>query len=177
MTQLRDAHDRWLRIGPCAIAIPFGASPLHAGAPQATDTGIRTLTGTTHEDSAAVARVVHRFHEALEAGDSLAALDLLHEDAVILESGGTETRAEYRAHHLPGDIAFARAVDREAGPVRVTTRGDVAWATSVSVMRGTFREREVNSRSVELMVLERTPNGWRIVAIHWSSRPLRQPAG
>jgi hypothetical protein len=74
MTQLRDAHDRWLRIGPCAIAILFGASPLHAGAPQATDTGIRTLTGTTHEDSAAVARVVHRFHEALEAGDSLAGL-------------------------------------------------------------------------------------------------------
>jgi ketosteroid isomerase-like protein len=126
-----------------------------------------------HPDSAAVAQVVERFHAALEAGDSVAALRLLKDDGIILESGAVETKQEYRAHHLPGDIAFARAVRREAGPIRVVVRDDVAWATSTSTMRGTYRDRPVNSQSVELMVLERTSAGWRIAAIHWSSRSIR----
>jgi ketosteroid isomerase-like protein len=126
-----------------------------------------------YSDSAAVAETVHRFHAALEAGDSATALDLLTEDAIILENGDVETKQEYRSHHLPSDIAFARAVRREAGPIGVVVRGDVAWATSTSTARGTYREREVNSQGAELMVLERTPDGWRISAIHWSSRPIR----
>lgn len=52
-------------------------------------------------DSAAVASVIAKYHEALAAGDSTGALALLSDDAVILESGGVETRAEYRSHHLP----------------------------------------------------------------------------
>jgi ketosteroid isomerase-like protein len=127
-------------------------------------------------DSAAAARTVERFHAALEAGDSLAALELLTDDALVLENGVVETKDEYRSHHLPGDIAFARAVRREAGPTRVIVRGDVAWATSTSTVQGTFRDRPVNSRTVELMVLERAADGWRIAAIHWSSRALRADA-
>jgi ketosteroid isomerase-like protein len=136
----------------------------------------RRAATTQAIDSAAVARVVHAFHEALEAADSAAALRLLADHATILESGGVETKEEYRSHHLPGDIAFARAVRREGGPVRVVVRGDVAWATSTSTVRGTYRDRPVNSQSVELMVLERTAEGWRIAAIHWSSRALRAAA-
>ena len=124
-------------------------------------------------DSAAVAQIVHRFHTALEGADSATALRLLKDDAIILESGAVETKEEYRSHHLPGDISFARAVRREGGPVRVSVRGDVAWATSTSLVRGTYRDRAINSQSVELMVLERTTEGWRIAAIHWSSRALR----
>ena len=71
-------------------------------------------------DSAAVVATVGRFHAALAAGDSAAALALLAPDVTILESGGVETRDEYRSHHLPGDIAFARAVKSERGPMRVT---------------------------------------------------------
>ncbi|HEV2150069.1 MAG TPA: DUF4198 domain-containing protein [Longimicrobiaceae bacterium] len=125
------------------------------------------------QDSAAVAETVDRYHRALAAGDSAAALALLTPDAVILESGGMETRAEYRSHHLPADIAFARAVPRERGPIHVSVRGDAAWATSTSVTQGRYRERDVNSVGAELMVLVRTPEGWRIAAIHWSSRNRR----
>ncbi|CAN5753912.1 hypothetical protein BH23GEM6_BH23GEM6_13240 [soil metagenome] len=124
-------------------------------------------------DSLAVVAVIQRFHRALEAGDSATALQLLKDDATILESGGVETREEYRSHHLASDIAFAQAVTREDGPIRVAVSGDAAWATSTSTMRGTFRDRPVNSQSVELMVLERGVDGWRIAAIHWSSRTLR----
>ena len=124
-------------------------------------------------DSAAVAAVVERYHRALESGDSVGALVLLTSDAVILESGGLETREEYRSHHLPADIAFARAVKSVRGPIRVVVRGDVAWAMSTSTAQGEFRGRPVNSASAELMVLTRTTDGWKINAIHWSSRSRR----
>ncbi|HEX2716928.1 MAG TPA: nuclear transport factor 2 family protein [Gemmatimonadaceae bacterium] len=121
-------------------------------------------------DSAAVAGTIERFHAALAAGDSLGALGLLAPDATVLESGGIETLAEYRAHHLPADIEFARAVSSVRTPSSVTVRGDAAWARSTSTSQGTFRGREVNSAGVELMVLTRTASGWRISAIHWSAR-------
>lgn len=113
------------------------------------------------------------FHRALATGDSAAALSLLAPDAVILESGGTETRAEYRSHHLPGDIAFARAVASRRGPMRVRVLGDAAWATSTSTTAGEFRGRVINSAGAALMVPTRTPQGWRISAVHWSSRARR----
>jgi ketosteroid isomerase-like protein len=130
-------------------------------------------TQAVRADSAAVVGVVHQFHGALAAGDSATVLRLLQDHATILETGQAETKQEYRSHHLPADIAFARAVPRESGPIRVEVRGDVAWATSTSVARGSYRDRDVNSQSAELMVLERTAGGWRIAAIHWSSRTLR----
>jgi ketosteroid isomerase-like protein len=124
-------------------------------------------------DSAAVAAVVDRFHTALAEGDSAAVAHLLAPDALILENGGVETRAEYLGGHLRGDIAFARAVAPERAPTRVVVAGDAAWAVSTSIARGEFRDRPVNSAGAELMVLRRTDGGWRIAAIHWSSRPLR----
>jgi len=124
-------------------------------------------------DSAAVAATVVAYHRALAAGDSTTALSLLAEDAVILESGGMETRAEYRSHHLPSDIEFARVIAATEGRVGVTVRGDVAWATSTNVAQGQFRGRPVNSVGAELMVLTREAGGWKIVAIHWSSRARR----
>jgi ketosteroid isomerase-like protein len=125
-------------------------------------------------DSAAVAQVVERFHGALAAGDSAAALALLAPDVVVLESGGAETRDDYRAHHLPADMEFARAVPGTRGPTRVTVQGDVAWASSTSTTRGEFRGRAIDSAGAELVVLARSAGGgWTIRAIHWSSRTRR----
>lgn len=124
-------------------------------------------------DSAAVVEVIERYHTALAAGDTATAMSLLAPDAVVLESGGIESREEYRSHHLPADMAFAKAVPRERGPIQVRVNGNTAWAASTSVTQGTFRDREVNSQGAELMVLRRTDNGWRIEAIHWSSRNRR----
>jgi ketosteroid isomerase-like protein len=126
-------------------------------------------------DSAAVAGAVASYHRALEAGDSAAALALLADDAVILEAGGIERRAEYRSNHLPADIAFARAVPAIHSPIEVVIRGEVAWASSTSTSDGTYEGRAIRSQGAELMVLTRDAAGWRIRAIHWSSR--RRPAG
>lgn len=121
-------------------------------------------------DSAAVAAIVDRFHHALANGDSATALSLLADDVVILESGGLETRNDYRNHHLPGDIEFARAVRSTSTPMRVVVRGDAAWATSTSTTQGDFRGRAINSVGAQLVVLSREADGWKIRAIHWSSR-------
>jgi ketosteroid isomerase-like protein len=126
-------------------------------------------------DPAAVLATVRAFHEALQRGDSSAAMALLAPDVRILESGGLETRDEYRSGHLPGDIAFARAVPSTRAEPSVTVVGDVAWVVGTSRTTGTYRDRQVNSSGAELMVLSRTPEGWRIRAIHWSSRAVRTP--
>ena len=130
--------------------------------------------GQVKADSALVVDVVAGYHRALADSDSAAALRLLTSDAVILESGGAETLAEYRAHHLPADIAFAAAVPSTRNVTRVTVRGDMAWVASTVTTQGEFRGRAINSLGAELMVLTRTSEGWRISAIHWSSRARRQ---
>lgn len=121
-------------------------------------------------DSAAVVETIERFHRALADGDRAAALALLDAKAIVLESGGSETRAEYEAHHLKSDIDFARAVKSVRAPGAVAVSGDVAWAWSTSTTQGEFRGKPVNSAGAELMVLRRDRDAWRIVAIHWSSR-------
>ena len=127
-------------------------------------------------DSSAIAAVVDNYHAALASGDSVSALGLLADDAVILESGGLETRAEYRSHHLPGDIAFARAVKSARGPLKVTLNGATAWTSSTSTTQGQFNGRAINSVGAESMVLTRSGTSWRIRSIHWSSRNRRPPA-
>ena len=121
-------------------------------------------------DSTSVASVVASFHAALERGDSAAVIALLAPRAVILESGSAETVAEYRSHHLPADIEFARALPGVRTPLRISVRGDVAWAAATGSTQGEFKGRAVNSASAELLVLERMNGAWRITAIHWSSR-------
>ena len=128
-------------------------------------------------DSAAVAQTVATFHAALATGDSAAALSLLAEDVLVLESGGLETRAEYRAHHLPADISFAQALPSTRTPQRIIVSGDVAWVVGTSQTTGTYRERTVNTTGAELIVLTRETAGWRIRAIHWSSRSARPSGG
>jgi hypothetical protein len=98
---------------------------------------------------------------------------LLAPDAVVLEAGGTETRPEYAAQHLAADSEFAGAVASRRTPLVATVEGDVAWVAQASESRGSFRGRDTDSTGAELMVLARSEAGWRIRAIHWSSRARR----
>ena len=168
-SRLRRSLPAALSIAALGLVVP----PLRAQTPGAAPA---TAAAHTHGDSADVVAVVERFHAALSAGDSAGAMALLAPDAIILESGGLETREEYRSHHLPGDMAYAKSMKSTRKPVRVTVRGDVAWASSTSITTGESRGRAVNSAGAELVVLARTAAGWRISAIHWSSRTIRPPA-
>ena len=131
------------------------------------------LASSAEAQEREVAEVVGAFHDALASGDSTTALNLLADDVIILESGGAETKEQYRSGHLMGDMSFAQAVPRERGAINVTISGDVAWAHSMSVTQGRRGDREINSQSAELMVLTRADGRWLIRAIHWSSRQRR----
>jgi len=132
-------------------------------------------SGQHATDSSDVAKVVESYHAAEAGGDSTAMLALLDDDAVILEGGGIETKVDFRSHHIAADIAFIRAVQTTRSPIRVRVREDAAWATSTSTAQGNVNGRAVNSVGAELMVLTRTSSGWKITAIHWSSRARRAP--
>jgi len=124
-------------------------------------------------DSARVVATIEDFRQALASGDSAGAVRLFAEGGAILESGGVESVSEYRSHHLGADIQFLQATTQTRGPLSVTVVGDAAWAVSTSTTTGEFRGRSVSSTGAELMVLRRIDSGWRIAAVHWSSRNRR----
>lgn len=127
--------------------------------------------GTTPTDEEAVREVADQLHEALASGDSARVLELLAPDVRVYESGHAETRAEYRAGHLGVDIEFAGGTEREVltEHVRIPEE-EMALYLAEYRTTGTFRGEEIDSHGTETLVLERGPQGWRVVHIHWSSR-------
>ncbi len=138
-----------------------------------TISGSPALAQHAGHDSAAVAAIVEKYHDALSSGDMATALARLTDDAVILEAGGVETKAEYRSHHLPADIGAARSSPRQRAPIHVRVHGEAAWSTVTSTSQRTVNGAVSTSSLAELMVLVKTPGGWKISAIHWSSRTRR----
>ncbi len=117
-----------------------------------------------------VRATVAAFKTALRSGDGEAALALLHPGVRIYEAGHAETKEEYAVGHLSGDMTFLSAVEMTTGRDEVVVGGEMALYASEYTTRGEFRGREIDSRGTETMVLLRTPAGWRIRQIHWSSR-------
>ena len=147
-----------------ALALIALASPAHA------------QRATTELPVAArgAGMVVEAFHAALGRGDTRAAASLLANDALVYESGGVERgRAEYAAHHLAADAAFAKAMTRVVTRRAASVDGRMAWIASESTSRGSFRNKPINSKSTETMILRRERVGWRIVHVHWSSANLK----
>jgi ketosteroid isomerase-like protein len=120
-------------------------------------------------DTAAVRAVVAGFSAALQAGDTTRALRYLHPALVVFEEGTGENREHYRTHHLPADAAFLAQVHPTYTHEQLTVSGMMALHLREYRMRGTWRGRRVDSTGAETMVLLKTPEGWKIRHIHWSS--------
>lgn len=151
------------------------ATPLlaHGGA-TATPATPSLAAATTSAQISTPEDVVTAFHAALSRGDTDTALAQLAEDVLIFESGGVErSRAEYAAHHLMADAAFSSAVRRTLVSRTGGDDANTAWLTSVEDVTGSFRNRPINSRSIETMLLRRINGRWQIVHIHWSSADIK----
>lgn len=134
-------------------------------------TGLALSAAPLAGQQATASAAVDAFHRALQQGDSATVLSLLAPDVVVFESGSQQlSRDEYRSHHLSADMAFEGATTTEVVARKTGEAGDVAWVLSQTRTTGTFRGREVDRAGVETMLLRRTPQGWRIVHIHWSAR-------
>ena len=125
---------------------------------------------TTSPNEQDVVAVMESFYGAMKTGDQAAAMRHIADDAVFVESGRLETRAEYEANHLPADIDFERQVTGKRSPWQVKFSGDTAWAIATTEFDGTFDGAPVNFVSAQLAVLTRADGAWRIRSIHWSSR-------
>ena len=125
--------------------------------------------GSTAQSTAMA--TAQQFSEALGSGNEASVMNLLANDVLIYEGGGIESSLEeYASHHLPADIKFLSGMTKEKISEKVFTQGDLAIVTSLSRLTGTYRDKPVDSKSTETLVLKRTDNTWKIVHIHWSSR-------
>lgn len=114
---------------------------------------------------------VAAFHQAMQQGDSKAALAQLAEDVLIYESGHVErSRREYGEHHLPADIAFSQATTRKVLKTDSNTNGTLAVVTQETETTGRYKDKDVHMIGVETTMLVQVGNDWQIQHVHWSSR-------
>ena len=125
----------------------------------------------THTD-AEVTAVFDSFYGAVKRGDAAAAMSVIAPDAMFVESGTLETRAQYEKNHLPLDIDFERQITGKRGPLQITFAGDTAWVIATTEYDGKVDGGQVSFASSQLMVLTKDADSWKIRSIHWSSRPL-----
>jgi ketosteroid isomerase-like protein len=118
--------------------------------------------------------VVGEYHAALASGDTTKALSLLSPAVQIFESGYVEkSKDEYAGHHLPADIAFAKAVNRKVLKGRERIAGDLAVVVQETDTQGTYKGAAVHQLGTETAVLEKIGNEWVITHFHWSSRKAK----
>jgi ketosteroid isomerase-like protein len=129
-------------------------------------------TGSGATDEADVAAAVKAFQTAMDTGDAAAVMQYIHEEALMMEGGTIENRMQYEKDHLPADLDFAKGMTAKRMPVSQDVRGDVAWVRTSTEFSGTFEGKPLALLGLETMVLTREPAGWRIRALHWSSRRL-----
>jgi ketosteroid isomerase-like protein len=129
-----------------------------------------TSTSAQGTDRAGAIAAFEAFYAGMKTGDAAAVMRGVAPDAIFLESGRQETRAEYEGGHLPADMEFERAVAGKRGPLTVNLIGDVAWISAMTEYEGTFEGKPVNFVGAQLMVLTRTGGRWLIRSVHWSSR-------
>lgn len=130
-------------------------------------------------DSIAVVRLVEQFHARMQAADTNGAAALLAPELVVMEGGTIERLSDYVSHHLPADIDATRAAPSPRTVVHVAVGDGMATVASSTLAQREVRGQQMEVTGAELMVLRRTSAGWRISAIHWSSRNRRitPPAG
>ena len=150
------------------------AIPTLAAAHDPKDHATPASTPHVSEQAKPVVAVVEQFSSALKAGDLKRAGEVLADDVLILESGGAErSRDEYLGGHATHDAAFLK--DAHIQITRRTARMEaaIAWVGTESELHATKAGKPLTLLSTETMVLKNTSAGWRIVHIHWSSRPKR----
>ncbi len=122
-------------------------------------------------EAAEAAATVDAFHSAVKAGDVARAAALLDDDIVVFEAGGAErSKAAYAAEHLAADAKFEGAATTTVRRRVGAAAGGMAWIATEGRVQGRSGEKVIDRLTTETMVLRRTPAGWRIAHVHWSSR-------
>jgi ketosteroid isomerase-like protein len=129
-----------------------------------------TLAAQPSTEKDRVAKTLNDLETAIINNNAKQAGEILHEEAAILEGGKMETKSQYLSHHFQADGKFLAAMHREKVSQTIKIEGNVAWVTSKTKMTGRYSGRDIDMNSLELAVLKKENNVWKVVALHWSSR-------
>ena len=160
-----------LMIGAPAIAhtppVPQPvASGIHSGS------GMPVFVQNIAPAAVDAVKVVDAFSNAIKAAKIYEAAKLLDPQVLILESGSSErSRDEYLREHAIADAAFMQTAHQQLRYRQARAAGDLAWVGTESTIQTVQDKTNRVILSTETMVLRKTGQGWKIVHIHWSSRP------
>jgi ketosteroid isomerase-like protein len=162
------AVPRWLFA--LTLSALGGLSPAAAHDPPSSNSVV--AGSQLSRPAAAAAATVDAFHAALRAGETAKAAALLADDVSVFEAGSAEaSKAIYSAEHLAADAAFAKTAQETVLRRSGQSGGGMAWIASEGLTRTRRGDAVVERLTAESMILRRTAAGWRIVHVHWSSRP------
>ena len=114
---------------------------------------------------------VAAFHDALASGKAEQASALLSPSIQIYESGHVErSRDEYAGHHLPADMAFAKATSSKVLKQAEHVDGKLAVVMRETETTGKYKGNSVHLFGTETALLEKQGEQWIITHVHWSSR-------
>jgi hypothetical protein len=110
--------------------------------------------------------VVDAFVTALAVGRTAWAGRFLDPGVVVVIDGQVQgSRADYLAHRAGADAALRHGAQRRLRRRQARAGTALAWVVSENVWQDAADARV----ETETMVLGRTPGGWKILHIHWSS--------
>lgn len=114
------------------------------------------------------------FHAAIAAGDKTKASALMAPEIAVYESGYVEaSRSQYASHHLADDIGFAKTTARKVLKHSQRIEGNVAVIWEETETTGTAHGKPIHAFGTETALLEKRPDGWTIIHVHWSSRKAK----
>lgn len=117
-------------------------------------------------------KVVDAFSVAIKAAKLMDAGDLLDPKVLILESGSSErSRDQYLESHAIADSAFMQNAQMQLRYRQARVVGNFAWVASEGLLQMRREGKPMAILSTETMLLGKGAQGWKIVHIHWSSRP------
>ena len=120
-------------------------------------------------------KVVDAFSAAIKAVKLDEAKNLLDPEVLILESGGSErSRDEYMGGHAIADANFLQNAQQQLRYRQAKAEGNFAWVATESSLDSMEDGKKIMLLSTETMLLKKTGTDWRIVHIHWSSRPAKK---
>jgi uncharacterized membrane protein/ketosteroid isomerase-like protein len=108
--------------------------------------------------------------DAIATGDINSLRSVVAPDVLIFESGGVESSLdEYEGHHMPADMAFMKAMQREVISRQVLDSGESATVVTRSRIHGMYKDQNVDRKSTETLVMRNEGGLWKVIHIHWSS--------
>jgi hypothetical protein len=156
-----------------ACALSTSALPLHAQTRAPAPAGAAAPDVRVPPAAVEPVRVVGDFMTALSKGNLRAAREFLEPGVVVITDGVIRgDRDAYMAQQASADAAFLRRAQRQLLRRDARAGPGMAWVVSEKLFKLPGGDPKSATAMSETIVLVKTPAGWKIAHIHWSSRPL-----